>query len=96
MEDFNEATLDKMQVINERLKGIRPVWVIVPNKSTAYLFPEKHFWDKAEQRFRAPNVLKVLRQQITEKTIDLYPANETHLSTSGYLILGDAIYRSLQ
>ena len=96
VEDFNEATLDKMQVINERLKGIRPVWVIVPNKSTTYLHPDKQFWNKAEQRFHAPNVLKVLRQQITEKTIDLYPANETHLSTAGYLILGDAIYRSLQ
>jgi hypothetical protein len=96
VDDFEENTLDKIQVINERLKGLKPIWVVVPNKSTAYLHPDKQFWNKAEERFHAPNVLKVLRQKIADKTIDLYPANETHLSTAGYLILGDAIYQSLQ
>ena len=94
--DFGEDTLNKMQVINERLKDYKLIWVIVPNKSTAYLHPDKQFWNKTEQRFHAPNVLKVLREKIAYKTIDLYPANETHLSTTGYLILGDAIYQSLQ
>ncbi len=94
--DFNENTLTSMKAINERLSGINPVWVVVPDKSTAYLHPDKQFWDKAEDEFHAPNVLKVLRHEITNKTIDLYPANETHLSTSGYLILGDAIYQSMR
>jgi hypothetical protein len=94
--DFDDNTLNKMQIINQRLTGLKPIWVVVPNKSTTYLHPDKQFWNKAEQRFHAPNVLKVLRQKIADKTIDLYPANETHLSTAGYLILGDVIYRSLQ
>lgn len=96
VDDFEENTFNKIQIINERLKELKPIWVVVPNKSTAYLHPDKQFWDKAEQRFHAPNVLKVLRQKIADKTIDLYPANETHLSTAGYLILGDTIYQSLQ
>lgn len=96
MGDFDENTLAHMKVINDRLGGLTPIWVVIPDKSTAYLHPDKHFWDKAEQRFHAPNVLKALRQAIREKTIDLYPANDTHLSTEGYLILGDAIYQSLQ
>lgn len=94
--DFDEHTLNKMQTISERLKEITPVWVVVPDKSTAYLHPDKQFWSKSEERLHAPNVLKVLRQKIADKTIDLYPANETHLSTAGYLILGDTIYQSMQ
>lgn len=94
--DFDEQTLNKMLTINERLKGITPVWAVVPDKSTAYLHPDKQFWDKSEERLHAPNVLKVLRQAIKDKTVDLYPANETHLSTAGYLILGDAIYQRMR
>jgi hypothetical protein len=94
--DFGKDILDKMQIIDDRLKGFHLVWVIVPNKTTTYLHPEKQFWNKAEQRFHAPNLLKVLRQKIEARTIDLYPANETHLSTTGYLILGDEIYRHMR
>lgn len=94
--DFNDSTLLNMKTISQRLNGINPVWVVVPDKSTAYLHPDKLFWDKAEDQFHVPNALKILRQEISNKNIDLYPANETHLSTAGYLILGNAIYQSLQ
>ncbi len=94
--DPGDDALNGMQIINNRLKGLTPIWVIVPNKSTAYLYPDKQFWNNAEQRFHAPNLLKVLRGAVAGGTIDLYPANETHLSTAGYLILGDAIYRNMQ
>ncbi len=95
-DDLGEDVLGRMQVIDDRLKGYQLTWVIVPNKSTTYLYPEKQFWDKTEKRFHAPNLLKVLRGAVTDRTTDLYPANETHLSTTGYLILGDAIYRNMQ
>jgi hypothetical protein len=94
--DFNENTLISMKTISQRLNGINPVWVVVPDKSTAYLHPDKLFWDKAEDQFQAPNILKALKNEIHNKNIDLYPANETHLSTAGYLILGDAIYQSIR
>ena len=91
-DDFGEDILDRMQIINDRLKGFHLVWVIVPNKTTTYLYPKKQFWNETERRFDAPNLLKLMREKIDSGTIDLYPANETHLSTTGYLMLGDAIY----
>ncbi len=94
--DFEDSVLDKMQIIEDRLKGFQLVWVVVPNKTTSYLHPEKQFWNKAEERFKAPNLLKLTREKIDSKIIDLYPANETHLSTTGYLMLGDEIYRNLK
>ena len=93
--DFNESTLAKMESINARLNGLTPIWAIVPDKSTAYLRPNKKFWDEAERRFHATNLLKSFWQAIQEKTMDLYRGNDTHLSTRGYLIMGDAIYQSL-
>jgi hypothetical protein len=84
-----------MATISQRLQGITPVWVVVPDKSTSYLHPDKQFWNLAAQRFNAPNVLQVLRSAIAAQHIDLYPANETHLSTSGYLLLGETIYQNL-
>jgi hypothetical protein len=96
IDDFGEDVLDKMQIIEDRLKGFRLIWVVVPNKTTSYLRPEKQFWDKAERRFHSPNLLKLMREKLDSRTIDLYPANETHLSTTGYLMLGDEIYRHMR
>lgn len=93
-QDLGETTLDNMQKINAGLSSFTTIWVVVPDKSTVYLHPEKQFWNKAEQRFQAPNVLKVFRGAVHDKTIDLYKGNDTHTSTTGYLILGDLIYRS--
>ncbi|MDD4929059.1 MAG: hypothetical protein PHP85_07275 [Gallionella sp.] len=95
-DDLPTSTLDNIGKLNTRMHGITPVWVFVPNKSTVYLYPEKQFWNKAEQRFLAPNILKTFRQAIDAGTVDLYPANNTHVSTTGYLILGNAIYQSMQ
>lgn len=93
--DYGEDMLAIMEKINARLDGFIPIWVIVPDKSTVYLRPDKKFWDKAEIRFHAPNILRTFRQAIQEKTVDLYPANDTHLSTTGYLMMGDAIYQGM-
>jgi hypothetical protein len=95
-EDLPENTLDNVSKINERLSGITPIWVFVPNKSTSYLYPNKQFWNEAERRVHAPNLLQMTQQAIKDKTIDLYPANNTHFSITGYLILGDLVYKNLQ
>lgn len=95
-EDLPDNTLDNIEKLNARLSGITPIWVFVPNKSTAYLYPDKQFWNKSEQRLHAPNILQTFRQAIDDETVDLYPANNTHVSTTGYLLLGNAIYKSMQ
>jgi hypothetical protein len=95
VQDMGENILDGMAGLDARMKDYTVAWVVIPDKSTVYLHPDKRFWDLAEQRFHAPNLLKAFRQQVQKQTIDLYPANNTHVSTTGYLILGDAIYRSM-
>lgn len=93
--DLDDAILENIQTLNSRVGNLTPLWVFMPDKSTVFLHPDKHFWDKAEERFLAPNVLKVMRQALAEKTVDLYPANNSHLSTTGYLKLGAAVYQTI-
>jgi hypothetical protein len=94
-QDFNETMLDKMSTINSRLSGVTPIWAIVPDKSTAYLNPNKQFWHQAASRFQSPDLLETFRLAIRNKTVDLYRGNDTHLSTEGYLIMGEAIRQSM-
>lgn len=95
-DDLPESVLDNIEKLNARLPGIKPIWVFVPNKSTAYFYRDKQFWNKAEQRYGAPDLLSAFGQAIDAKTVDLYPANNTHVSTTGYLLLGKTVYQSLQ
>ena len=89
-DDIDVSVLAGMEKINARLPGVTPVWVVVPNRSTAYLYPDKKFWEAAEQRVRAPNLLRMTQQAIEAKKVDLYPANNTHFSTEGHLMMGEA------
>lgn len=95
IQDFDEGMISKMAVIESRLKGFSLIWAIVPDKSTAYLNSNKQFWIKAEKRFMAPNMLQVFRLAIEKKTVDLYRGNNTHLSNEGFLIMGEAILKSM-
>lgn len=95
LEDLGENILGDMAVTNTRMKNFSVIWVVIPDKATVYLHPEKKFWDEAAHRFGAPNLLADFTQEIRKKTKDLYLANNTHLSTTGYLIMGNAIYQSM-
>ncbi len=94
--DFGAEVLERMQQVSARVKGFTPVWVIVPDKSTAYLRFNKKFWDNAENRLNAPNLLRAFREAIGERIVDLYFANDTHLSPAGYLVMGEAIYKGMR
>lgn len=94
--DIDWSTLDMVEQINQRITGAIPVWAFVPNKSTVYLYPEKRFWDEAEHRFASPNLLRSTLQAVAAKTVDLYPANNTHFSTVGYLLMGEDILNAIR
>lgn len=94
--EMDGNVLSNIEKLNARLGGITPIWALVPNKSTAYLYPDKQFWNEAERRFGAPNLLRMTRQAIDEKTVDLYPANNTHFSTTGYLLMGEEIFKTMK
>ena len=93
--DMGEVVLANMEIISKRLPKYSVIWVIIPDKATVYLHPDKKFWDEAERRIIAPNILRIFRQAVHEKTVDLYYANNTHVSTTGYLILGETIYQEI-
>lgn len=93
--DIGKDTLDNIQTLNSRVGDLTPIWVFMPDKSTVFLHPDKQFWNEAERRINAPNVLKTMRNALDNRIVDLYPANNSHLSTTGYLILGDLIYRKI-
>ena len=95
-EEVDATALMNIEKLNARLKDITPIWVFVPNKSTAYLYPDKQFWNEAERRFHAPNLLRMTQQAIQAKTIDLYLGNNTHFSTTGYLLMGGEIFKAMQ
>jgi len=39
--------------------------------------------------------LRTMREALDRGVVDLYPANNSHLSTTGYLLLGEAVYQTL-
>lgn len=94
--DLGSGMLDGMTVIDKRLSGYAPIWVIVPDKSTTYLHPDKQFWTQAAAHFNAPDILKNFRQAVQDKVIDLYPANNTHVSTTGYLRIGAMVLERIR
>lgn len=94
--DADPQAVQKITSLNARLSGIVPVWAVVPNKSTIYLHPEEVFWKQAAQQFHSVDLLRAGRQAIAERVIDLYPANNTHYSTSGYLMMGREILNVLR
>ncbi|WP_283742673.1 hypothetical protein [Sideroxydans sp. CL21] len=95
-EEIDAGALENIEKLNTRLVGITPIWVFVPNKSTAYLYPDKQFWNEAELRFHAPNLLRMTQLAIQAKTVDLYLGNNTHFSTTGYLLMGEEIFKAMQ
>lgn len=95
-DDITDSALENIEKLNARMIGITPIWALVPNKSTAYLYPDKQFWNKAEKRFHAPNLLRMTQHAIKTKVVDLYPANNTHFSTSGYLLMGEEILNAMR
>ena len=95
-EDLGADVVDNIQKLDKRMVGVNVLWAIVPNKSTAYLYPDKHFWDQAELRINSVNLLKTVRQAIQAQEQDVYPANNQHFSTETYLTMGRTILRGIE
>ena len=93
--DWGSEEVKLMKTLNARLGNLSSLWVVVPDKSTAYLYPEKKFWEIAGEQLHSVNLLKPVRQAIAAGVVDLYPANNTHFSTTGYLLMGQEIYKNL-
>lgn len=96
LQEPTDSTINNIQKLDSLFDNITPIWVVVPNKTTAYLHPEKKLWDKMENQVRAPNLLRMTNRAIQDKTVDLYFGNNTHFSTTGYLLMGNEVLKSIQ
>lgn len=103
-DEFSKAafiSVDTVLAINLNLKGagIQTIWLVVPDKSTVYLghgkfasMPYVNPWKSLEEN----GVLGIANLderfiQESHRVKDFYAPNNTHLSTSGYLYLGDLV-----
>jgi hypothetical protein len=106
--DFKKATfnsIDNILAVNKNLQsvGIQPIWLVIPDKSTVYLGygklnknPYQNIWQQFAQypELIAPDLGSVFMQQ-SRIIKDFYMPNDTHLSTNGFLYLGDFMTKGL-
>ncbi|MDD4945451.1 MAG: hypothetical protein PHQ73_01035 [Gallionella sp.] len=93
--ELGQSVQDDMRSLAKRITGAQLIWAIVPDKTTTYLHPEKTFWKKIANTFQSPDILAAFTQATQNRVVDLYRGNNTHLSTTGYLLMGEAIYQSM-
>jgi hypothetical protein len=107
--DFKKKTfnsIDNVLAINKNLQSvnIQAIWMVVPDKSTVYLgygehntYPYQNIWQKFAEYpdITAPNLGTAFVQK--SRTVkDFYMPNDTHLSTNGFLYLGEFMTRGLR
>ena len=92
---LSSQTLANLEIINQRLKGFKVTWVIVPNKSSIYQRKiSGQFWADLNNQKLGPNLYNSMqKEKLAIK--DMYAPNDTHLSTSGYKFLGQEIIEFL-
>jgi len=102
--DFDKNTFNSIGniiTVNDNLKksGIEAIWLAVPDKATVYLGygkfsmnPYVNIWDEFAKHSElvAPNLGEAFIQK-SRLTKDFYKPNDVHLSTNGYLYLGDLV-----
>lgn len=107
-QDFGKKTfrsIDTVVALDHNLKkvGIDAIWLVIPDKATVYLGygklnvnPYENVWDTFAKypELKAPHLGEMFMRQ-SRQAIDFYDPNNTHLSTSGYLYLGDLMVNFL-
>ena len=91
-----QEQIASIQALNARLPGFGLLWLVIPNKTTAYFHPNKQLWRELHARKLGPDMLSLTSAALRKQTVDLYPGNNTHVSTEGYLMIGQAVAEALQ
>jgi hypothetical protein len=93
--DYWQEHIQSIRVLNTRLTSFKPIWVIIPNKTTVYFYPQKNLWKELAKNGLGPDLLGMTTGALTNYSVDLFPGNNTHFSTEGYLQLGGAVLAEL-
>jgi hypothetical protein len=109
VDEFIKLTFSSVNTvldINRNLKGsgIQAIWLVVPDKSTVYLgngkfdsMPYVNPWKSLNEKgVLGISDLDQMFIQESHRFKDLYAPNNTHLSPTGYLFLGDLMLGYIQ
>jgi hypothetical protein len=85
-------TAQQMESFVRRHASARIVWLVIPNKSSVYLQPERSaaFGAALQRSGTGPDLFEQLTR-MSVNTPDVYLANDTHLSTLGFSRLGSIV-----
>ena len=95
-EDYEQPVLDAqsiqyLETTNKRLNLYQVIWVIVPNKSSIYQRNRsEQFWVDLNKKKLGPNLYSIMQNKKSDIK-DMYAPNDTHLSITGYTLLGNEI-----
>jgi hypothetical protein len=92
----SQAQLEQMQAIAARPAPWHLVWMVIPDKSTIYLAPDRRrrVSDGLSARCLGPDLFAPLLAA-RDTMIDLYLPNDTHLSPRGFALVGGVMRRAL-
>jgi hypothetical protein len=107
--DFKKQTFNSINnvlAVNKNLQeaGFQPIWMLVPDKSTVYLgygvlgqYPYQNIWQTFAQHSEliAPDIASAFIPK-SRATVDFYMPNDTHLSTIGFLYMGDYMAKGMR
>jgi len=89
-------TIENIRAINKQLSNYNVIWLIIPNKSSVYQRDlPLDFWQSVAKNQLGPDLLKIFRHE-KYHIKDLYKPNDTHLSTNGYLYLGQTVVEHIK
>lgn len=91
------ADVAGMQAFSKAHARTQLLWMVVPNKWTAYLEPARShaFVSALRQTDLGPDLFSFVQQEKTEMR-DFYFPNDTHISTRGLLVLGERMAQAVR
>lgn len=89
---FSPAMVDRMQRLSARLPGLSVIWLVVPNKTSIYLQPDRaaHVGDVLTATGLGPDLFGTFARE-SLRTRDLYSPNDTHTSVEGHRVIGQTL-----
>jgi hypothetical protein len=89
---FSPAMVARMKRLSARHPGLTITWLIVPNKTSVYLEPDRAVGIGAllESTGLGPDLFSHF-VRLSRQTRDLYSPNDTHTSTEGYRVVGQKV-----
>lgn len=91
---LSDVDLEYMLALQSAIRPVDLVWLIVPDKTSVYFERDNLFWGGVADRGLGLNLYAAFVQD-KWRIRDLYASNDTHLSSAGFLRLGELVEAEL-